>query len=146
MSRAPDFGPLRAVLKDMPPPAAPATTGDPYLRQEAENEWVIQGPHYLPFIDELWAAFRAAGFPEIGQVHYISYLDEWVRQHPPSNPEWDLPEPAQVAMMSREDCFNLLRYIERGERFGDGLWSAAHGIGWFHAIAERLIELGEART
>ena len=138
-----DLAPLRAVLADLPPPEANIADGGSPLCQTGPDEYEMIGLRYLPVVDRLWVAFRAAGFPADGQFQYQKHLEQWVRDHPPLNPEWDMPEAAQVAIMGREDCFNLLRFIKRQERFGEGMWSAAHRIGWFHALAERLIELGE---
>lgn len=137
-----DIGPLRAVLAELPAPGEPITDRRPYLKAEAPDQYVIQGAGYLPVMDRLWKAFRAAGFPVDGQYQYGRWVDDWVRDHPQPDPKWDIPHPEQVAIMSREDCFNYLRFIQRQERFGDGLWAGAHEVGLFHALAERLIELG----
>ena len=127
---------LPELLERMPAAGEPITDGKPYMREEAPGEYVIQGVGYLPMVDRIWATFRTAGFPTEGQFEYGAWLDAWL-----DKAGADRLSVGHVATMTREDCYNLLRFIERAERFGDGAWQAAHQDGLFHAIARRLIEL-----
>ena len=127
---------LPHMLDEMPAPGEPITDGRPYLKEEAPNEYVIQGVGYLPAMGRIWATFRLVGFRKEGQYDYGQWRDAWLKR-------WgaDCFTPEQVAEMSRADCHYLLRTIERGERFCDGAWASAHEQGLFHAVARRLMQL-----
>ncbi len=67
---------------------------------------------YLPVVDRLWAAFRAAGFPVEGQYEYVEWRSAFLKQ---AGTDWF--EAAQVAALGKEEpgagrmssaCFMLL--------------------------------------
>ena len=131
-----DLQPLRAMLRDMP-------TADAMIaewRGGPRENGGVQSPYpeYGPVIDRLWAAFAAAGFPEMGQQDYMAVMSRWRAAHAVQR-----VAPAHVGQMDRETCFNLLREIQRSERFCDGAWLGAWREGLFHAVAERLVALGD---
>ena len=136
MTEFDDYWSLPELLDRMPAPGEAVTDGSPYMRETGPGEYVIQGVGYLPMMDRIWATFRTAGFPTEGQFEYGAWRDAWLAK---AGAETFTPE--QIATMTREDCHNLLRMIERAERFGDGAWQEAHWAGWFHAIARRMVGL-----
>ncbi len=142
----PEVWSLPELLDRLPPPDQPITGPRPYLREGSPGEYVIRGIDYLPVVDHLWQSFFAAGFPRDSGLDYITWLDRWMAAHPPADPQRDAPEAADVAAMSRLDCFTFLTFIRRRERLCDGWWIAAHEQGWFHAIARRLIDLDRDDT
>jgi hypothetical protein len=127
------------MLDQMPAWDEPVTEGRPYLRQEGPGEYVIQGSAYLPVMDRIWATFAQAGFPYEGQYDYLSWCRRFLEE---AKAEWFTP--GLVATMSRDECFYLLRTIQRKERFCDGAWAAEYRGELFHALARRLIELDHA--
>ena len=126
------------MLDQMPAPGEPVTDGRPYLREEAPNEFVVQGVGYLPVMYRSWETFFRAGFGDRGQEDYPEWRDRFLQAAGASS-----FTPEMVAGMTRQDCRYLLRTIQRGERFCDGAWASAHAQGLFHAIARRLMELAK---
>lgn len=85
---------------------------------------------YGPAMDQLWAAFTAAGF-EATPADYTDWLRRTGNAH----------DPARIAQMDRDDLMMLLLAIRRGERFAEGHWAAMLDRGVFLAIGRRLLEL-----
>ena len=63
----------------MPAPGEPVTDGRPYLREEAPNEFVVQGVGYLPVMYRIWETFFRAGFGDRGQEDYLEWRDHFLR-------------------------------------------------------------------
>jgi hypothetical protein len=136
MNHAEPFPSLPDMFDEMPAPGEPVTDRRPYLREEAPNEFVIQGVGYLPVMDRIWETFFLAGFGDRGQEDYPAWRDRFL-----SRAGADSFTPEMVAGMTHSDCRYLLRAIQRAERFCDGAWAEAHAQGLFHALARRLMEL-----
>ena len=132
-----DLEPLRTLQGEMPP----STTEIAQWRGGPCDDGSFQSPYpeYGPIVDRMWAAFTAAGFPDMGQREYTLVMERWCAEH---GVEQIAPE--HVALMDRELCYNLLRQIQRSERFCDGAWLGAWRDGLFHALVERLLALGDA--
>lgn len=126
MSDGHDLGPLRVMLAEQP-------AAD---RQIIAGRAFPFGTAYVPAIDRWWEAFRAAGFPDVGQQAYSERIEHYCAAR-----SIDGIEPRHVPEMDRETVLNLLRLIQREERFCDGAWADWYRRGLFHAIARRLIDL-----
>ena len=128
MSEArPDLGPLRAALAELPPPE----------RDMIADRAFPFGTSYCRAIDAWWEAFAAAGFPGAGQHDYSTRIEAYCATHGIE----DGIELRHVAAMDRDSLLNLLRLIQREERFCDGAWADWHRRGMFHAIAERCVAI-----
>jgi hypothetical protein len=126
---------LYELLRALPPPGEPASD----FRFEVNADGVINFPFIQtdPAVQALFDAFNEGTF---GIAHddaeYIAALE---RRGFGSSNSASLTK--RIAVASYEDCLLLLRRLDRGERFCDGLQAAACKDGTLHALLLRLIEI-----
>ena len=135
-----DLAPLRAWLAAHPSPDEPVAEsrgGAVRIREDETRSVSLPYPHYSATIDTFWAAVEAAGFEVPDTREYAAVVANWQRAR-----KLDTIEPEHIATMDRPTLFAVMRQVQRGERFCDGLWSAEFNHGTFHACARAVLALG----
>lgn len=136
-----DLVPLRAWLAAHPTNEQPAGTmhgGEVTVLPDGTRSTTMPWVAYDPLLDELWTALAAAGWDEVDTRDYLDVVARW-RTHTGR----EVIGLDDLAGMDRVTLFNALRWYNRGERFCDGLWSAAWQDGTLHAGARAVLALGE---
>lgn len=134
-----DLRPLRDWLASHPSPDEPVATLHLGVPVSGEGASVLGFPwhDYGPALPTFWEAVRATDWEAADTQDYMTIVDRWL-----GAAGADRLQPAHFARMDRATLYNALRWLDRGERFSDGLWARAFQDGLLHAAARALIALG----
>jgi hypothetical protein len=127
-----DAAPLRALLPLLEAAQAQGAMGSAFVTGSHGERGTY--PAYSPVMDDLWAAFRAAGVDPHARLDYIAWQGDL---------GFDPDDPDHIAAMSLSDLHHLLVRFARVERFCDGYWVSLLNGGSFLAAARRMIVLAE---
>lgn len=92
------------------------------------SHWVA----YTPDLDQIWDAFRSAGYDPHARLDYVTWQDRF---------KGNSDRPEVIATMSRDDLRHLVVRFGRGERFCDGYLLGLLRSGAFLAALKRIREL-----